>query len=194
VRFGCINMRKELLAMEWSLGRAILGAGIGALVALLVAVIVSRQFTDLTAETNAIIMGEMERNQTMSYPEAMAELEKLLHRIAQTGGWRGFLAQRILRNGGLGFPEVNRPTVRVWLWVCAVGALIGTVGASAEWWVVLLTTAALAVGVPIIIEGPVAISTIQLGGLAGGAVATVFLRIAGNWSSSVGGAGEPLGQ
>lgn len=138
----------------------------------------SAPFGGLAAETNAVIIGKYSGTPCAVF-EVPADLQGLHRRIAQEGGWRGFLAQRILANGGLGFPEVNKPKDRVWFWTCAVGALIAiTSAATPKWWAILAVIVAVVWGMPTLFTGPVALAIILwsgiVGGIVGGAVAILF--------------------
>lgn len=151
--------------------KTVIGALIGALIAFLVAAMISIQFTKFASETNAIILEEWEQNSNMTYREAAAKLLDLHWRIADRGGWQGFLARKVLQNGGLGFPEVKKPTGRVWFWAGVVGALIGIAGAATEKWGVLLAVVAVAVwGISAWFTGSVALTMILWGGVTGGII------------------------
>ena len=157
--------------------KAIIGALVGALVALAAALGIVAMFTSFAEDTNAAIR---EQCGTSSYLEQVAALQQLHRDIAEEGGLQGFLASRVLANAGLGYPQANRPATRVWVYAAAAGAAIGAVAAVLRMWAIPLVLAVAAWGLTSS-QSPVASTTILLAGAAGGAVALVIVEAACRW-------------
>ena len=150
----------------------VVGVLVGAVVAYLAAVGIVALFGQFAAETNAIIIEQFKTNGSIL--KESAALEALHRRIAREGGLRGFLAGKILANGGLGYPEVNEPAARVWVLAVAAGAVIGAVAGVQRGWAIAAILVAMVWGVTAQ-QSPVALATILLGGAVGGAIALAAL-------------------
>lgn len=158
--------------------KAIFGALVGALVALAAALGIGAMFTSFAEDTSAAIREQFKEDG--SYLEKAAALERLHRDIAEEGGLQGFLANRVLANGGLGFPRAKTPATRVWVYAAVVGAAIGAVSATLRAWAIPLVLATMIWGLTSP-PSPVAGTTILLAGAAGGAVALVAVLVANTW-------------
>jgi hypothetical protein len=152
--------------------RIVVGILVGMVTAHLAAVGIVALFRGFAAETNAIIIEEYRTSPSLL--QEAAALQKLHWRIASEGGLRGFLAKKILANGGIGYPEVKEAATRVWVLTALTGAVIGMVaGIKKELAIPIIAVAALW-GVATQ-QSPVAATTILLGGAVGGGIALAIL-------------------
>ncbi len=155
------------------MNKATVGALVGGIGAFLAAKGAGALFERLAAETNAIII---EKHGPALTIETSSALQSLHRSVAAEGGLRGFLAGRILANGGLGYPEVNEAAVRVWVLAVIVGAIIGAIAGAKRWWAVPVIVVAAVWGATAQ-QSPVALATILLGGAVGGAIALATLEV-----------------
>jgi hypothetical protein len=159
--------------------KAIAGAMVGVLLALAATLGIAAMFTSFATDTNAIVREQFKTNPSIL--KESAALQELHWRIAEEGGLRGFLAKRIIANGGLGYPHVNMPTARVWIYAAVTGAAIGAVAAALREWAIPLVLAALVWGL-IAPTSPVASTTILWAGAVGGAAVLAVVEVTNPWS------------
>jgi hypothetical protein len=128
-------------------------------------------FRALAAEAIAVIMREHGPALTL---ESSRALYTLHDSMAADGALRGFIAGKILANGGLGYPDVKQPAVRVWVEAVVVGSIIGLIAGAKRWWAIPAIATAGAWGA-LAQQSPVALATILWGGAIGGVVALAIM-------------------
>jgi hypothetical protein len=159
--------------------KAIAGAMVGALIALAATLGIAAMFTSFATDTNATIREQFKTNPSLL--KESAALEELHRRIAEEGGLRGFLAGRVLANGGLGYPQAHMPAARVWIYAAVAGAAIGAVAPALRGWALPLVLAAVVWGL-IAPTSPVASTTILWAGAVGGAAVLAVVEVTNPWS------------
>jgi len=140
--------------------RALFGAAIGMLVAVLAGLVVNAYINDVANEIHRPIVAQYGLYPTLQASQAA---QVATQRAVMEGGLRGYVARIILDNNGIGYPEPTPTSGRVWAVLVLVGAIVG---ACASWRkhpaLSFVAAIALLLGLNVIYDGPVALFAISV--------------------------------